>query len=268
MEAVMRGPILVAILGCALGVGLCSVTPAVADSNPTFYALEEASTFDYGCFEICACPIVTQRLRGRFELKPAGVDPLFAYYEVTNLKWQVFGWDHQRVDITGSGKYRVGGEFAAQHQLALDLKVGDQPEQHFDSGLIQGGGEFPKIDIQVSIHLEKTCFDTVINVVAVPVTAGVEGGGPRVVLQRVKPNPFRSGMEVDFTLRAAGAVELSILDLQGRAVRTIASSWLEAGPHSTRWDGRSDDGTECVAGVYFVRLRTEGFAERRAIVKL
>jgi hypothetical protein len=262
----MRGQTAIAI-GCLVGVGFAA-TPAVrGDSHPTFYVLDEGSTFDYGCYGPCKCPIFTRPLRGRFELKHAGVDPLYDNYEVTNVKWQVVGRD-ARVDIGGSGKYRVGGEFAIQHQLSLNLKVGDHPEQHFDSGLIPGGGEFPKIDISISVRGKMACFDTVIHVIAVPVVADVDGGTPRISLERVRPNPFRSSLDLDFTLRAAGPVELRIYDPQGRAMRVLERRWLEAGPHSLPWDGRRDDGTECAAGLYFALLRSQGTAERRAMVKL
>ena len=66
------------------------------------------------------------------------------------------------------GPIAWGGEFAAQQQLSLDLTVDDEDRAHFDSGLVLGGGDFPFISSRVSIEGMR-CFDTVIDVSAVPV---------------------------------------------------------------------------------------------------
>jgi hypothetical protein len=70
----------------------------------------------------------------------------------------------QDVRITGSGTYRIGGEFARQHQLVLELTIGDETPQQFDSGLIPGGAAFPDmLPIVISIN-GMVCFDTVIDI--------------------------------------------------------------------------------------------------------
>jgi len=38
----------------------------------------------------------------------------------------------------------------------------------FDSGLVSGGGDFPRIDIRISMS-GAVCFDTVINIHAAPI---------------------------------------------------------------------------------------------------
>lgn len=136
--------------------------------QPVKYKLRKESTFQRGCFPPCECPmLVATRVRGTFDLTPAGFDGLFNLYDVSDAKWRaVFGGGD--LLIAGSGLYRIGGEFALQNQLALDLQVGGDPVQRFDSGLVVGGSQFPRIDLSVSIHGE-FCFDTVIDVHAEPV---------------------------------------------------------------------------------------------------
>jgi hypothetical protein len=63
--------------------------------------------------------------------------------------------------------YRIGGEFALQHQLGLDLFVGDEPLTHYDSGLDVPTTRFPRIDADISIG-DLTCYDTLIRVHAAP----------------------------------------------------------------------------------------------------
>jgi len=90
-----------------------------------------------------------------------------------------------------------------------------------------------------------------------PALAVTPGRGVREGLDPVRPNPFRSGTEVAFTLPAATQVSLGIYDLMGREVRAMArGERLAPGAHRMTWDGRRNDGGEAPAGVYFVRLRT------------
>jgi len=88
-------------------------------------------------------------------------------------------------------------------------------------------------------------------------------------LRSIKPNPFRTQVEVAFTLGRAGPVDLMVYDVLGREVRAVArGSRLEAGPQSLTWDGRDASGRQTGAGVYFVRLRTERATWTRPIARV
>jgi hypothetical protein len=88
-------------------------------------------------------------------------------------------------------------------------------------------------------------------------------------LRGVNPNPFREATEVNFSLGAAGPVDLTVFDVAGRKVRIVADRlWLDAGPQSLRWDGRLDGGPTARAGVYFVRLSTVQGSWMRPVVRL
>ena len=85
----------------------------------------------------------------------------------------------------------------------------------------------------------------------------------------MRPNPFRGRTDIAFDVAQAGAVDLAILDVAGRRVRALATgSRLDAGPQNVMWDGRSDDGREAPAGVYWVQFRSAAGLERRRFVKL
>jgi hypothetical protein len=45
--------------------------------------------------------------------------------------------------------------------------VGQEPPEHYDSGTIPGGSEFPAIVIEISVH-GQYCFDTVMRIHAKP----------------------------------------------------------------------------------------------------
>jgi hypothetical protein len=92
------------------------------------------------------------------------------------------------------------------------------------------------------------------------ITTSVDGAVPVALgFASVAPNPFRRSLTfvVDVPV-ACAAVDLTVFDLAGRRVRTIASGALPPGRHTLRWDGRSDEGGRLAAGVYVARLAGAG----------
>jgi hypothetical protein len=228
------------------------------------YNLASPSSFAWGCYGPCACPVIERAITGTFKLKDLGFDGLFERYAVSDARF--FG--AANLGIVGSGTYRVGGEVAITQELVLDLSVNAGAVQHFDSGLVPGGGGFPKIDVKVSLHREQACIDTVINVVAARIgTVGVEGTPQAEV--RISPNPFRTDARIDLSLPAPARVEIGIYDAAGRRVRRVfAAQVLDAGPHAFHWDGVRDGGGPAPAGMYFARVTAGSERDVRPLVKL
>lgn len=71
------------------------------------------------------------------------------------------------------------------------------------------------------------------------------------------PNPFNAGTWISFALQRDSDVELRILDVQGRTVRTLIRGDVTVGRHQIRWDGTADSGMSVPTGVYFARLTAE-----------
>lgn len=87
----------------------------------------------------------------------------------------------------------------------------------------------------------------------------VEGGAADVAPQAlttpqllVSPNPFHGSTEIRLAAPLSGTGQVRILDASGRSLRV-----LEAGA-SVTWDGRSDAGNLVPAGIYYVRLESDG----------
>ncbi len=84
------------------------------------------------------------------------------------------------------------------------------------------------------------------------------------------PNPFCKQINIRFgkELRTKGT-ELKIYDVSGRVIKNLelptAYSLL---PTSVSWNGTNDIGKKVAAGVYFIRLETEGFHTIEKIVFL
>ncbi len=72
------------------------------------------------------------------------------------------------------------------------------------------------------------------------------------------PNPFHGSTTIAFRLPAAGRVDLAVVDVQGRIVRSLLRSPAAAGTHTIGWDGRDAGGNEAPNGLYLFRLQVDG----------
>lgn len=97
-------------------------------------------------------------------------------------------------------------------------------------------------------------------------TADVPGGGATAVgfSRPPSPNPARGTVSFAITLPREQQVEISVLDIAGRRIATVARDRMTAGEHPFRWDGRTSAGQMAPAGQYRVRLRAEGAEQTRA----
>jgi outer membrane protein assembly factor BamB len=100
-------------------------------------------------------------------------------------------------------------------------------------------------------------------------TSGVEEAwSDRPVRAESRPNPFRSFTEIRYSLERRGEVSIGIYDISGRLLRVLASGPMEAGLHSTFWDGADRTGSVLPAGVYFCRVTTPDLTATSKIVLL
>ncbi len=86
---------------------------------------------------------------------------------------------------------------------------------------------------------------------------GDRGRPSEFALLQNHPNPFNQTTKIEFTLARSSYVSLSIYDLLGRKVRTLASRDLSSGHKSVLWDGKNDSGEDVASGIYFYRIEIE-----------
>jgi len=82
----------------------------------------------------------------------------------------------------------------------------------------------------------------------------------------LSPNPSRGPVTVQFTNPASSRVRITVVDVQGRRVRSLLDDERPFGVDSVRWDGRTDGGQEAAAGIYFIDVRTATHAARGKVV--
>jgi len=73
---------------------------------------------------------------------------------------------------------------------------------------------------------------------------------------RIKPNPAKEPVGIQFAVPVSGVATVDVFDTQGRLVKRVLNKTTAAGNASTSWDGRDTAGKEVAAGVYFVRVKT------------
>jgi YVTN family beta-propeller protein len=108
------------------------------------------------------------------------------------------------------------------------------------------------------------------NVVAVQAqmhgtTASVETPGAEAVID-VYPNPFNPRSTVSWQLDAATVGTITVHDLAGRHLRTLARGTLAAGRHAVTWDGRDTTGRAVPSGTYLVTMRAGTMSVTRKLV--
>jgi hypothetical protein len=81
------------------------------------------------------------------------------------------------------------------------------------------------------------------------------------------PNPFGQETTLAYTLAERQEVTLEVYNVLGQRVRTLLRNKPQrAGLHRLRWAGENRYGDPVGSGVYFLRLRAEGFTETKKMV--
>jgi len=70
------------------------------------------------------------------------------------------------------------------------------------------------------------------------------------------PNPFNPTTTIPFELNGASEVTLSVFNVLGQKVATIAQGWYTAGSHAVMWNGRDFSGRPVASGLYLYRMET------------
>ncbi|MBU8870137.1 MAG: T9SS type A sorting domain-containing protein [Gemmatimonadales bacterium] len=78
-----------------------------------------------------------------------------------------------------------------------------------------------------------------------------------ISLRGIYPNPFNPAAQISFYLRDASEVEVVVLDLRGRLVRSLFQGQLAADLHVLHWNGLSDAGRQVASGQYLFRISAD-----------
>jgi predicted GH43/DUF377 family glycosyl hydrolase len=91
----------------------------------------------------------------------------------------------------------------------------------------------------------------------------------QITLKQNYPNPFNPETTIQYGLPKPSTITLTLYNLLGEEVATLLNNELQdRGYHAINWDGRNAEGNVVVSGVYFYRLRVDGFVKTNKLMLL
>ncbi|MCK5617254.1 T9SS type A sorting domain-containing protein, partial [Candidatus Pacearchaeota archaeon] len=75
------------------------------------------------------------------------------------------------------------------------------------------------------------------------------------------PNPFNPKTTIDFSLPQNTNISITIFDILGNQVKTLAKSMIQAGDHSIVWDGTNENNQSVPTGVYFCQMTGNNYKQ-------
>jgi hypothetical protein len=74
-------------------------------------------------------------------------------------------------------------------------------------------------------------------------------------LMQPQPNPFTHETQLDFVVSESQHIELSVYDVRGQLVTTLANGTFPQGRHAAVWTGEKSDGKPVAPGIYFATMK-------------
>jgi hypothetical protein len=149
-----------------------------------------------------------------------------------------------------------GGETS---ELTFELALRPQGEPQSSDAISVEGADLVLADGTALRPVDPLPVGSLIAPLEPPTTAPA-----RLELGPARPNPFNSSTRFSVSLPRASTVELTVHDVAGRNVATLARGQFAAGVREFAWDGAS-----ARDGVYFVRLSVDGrvLSQRVALLR-
>ena len=90
---------------------------------------------------------------------------------------------------------------------------------------------------------------------------------PRAIkLEQNYPNPFNPSTTIEFQLPDFTEVKITIVDILGRRVKTLARGEMNPGVHRLVWDGTDEAGRRVASGVYLYRMQAGDFTKSKKML--
>ncbi len=126
--------------------------------------------------------------------------------------------------------------------------------QAFDQVVIHYDSDPPTCQDYIRAFMVDNLIVTPAGATAVPDKAPVAYAPPVVY-----PNPTAGATTVRFSVARPGPVSVTIYDLRGRLVRTLANgASATVGRRDAHWDGKDAGGRPAASGIYLCRIEADG----------
>jgi hypothetical protein len=85
-------------------------------------------------------------------------------------------------------------------------------------------------------------------------------------LQAARPSPASTATVIEYSLQRGGTVNLSVFNMLGQKVASLASGVQAAGAHQVSWSLKNDNGSLVPNGVYFYQLSAGSQKDTRKLI--
>jgi len=182
------------------------------------------------------------------------------------LDQNVYGrnFDHLDLPVTNPG-YHGEGLASDFYNANTQLTTWTNP----NSDQLNNGPQTGVALVNITSNGNDMSFEVNYGFTSGIIAADSRRNGPEsFLLTQRYPNPFSlsSGAvaHIRLDLPEKASVAMTIFDLQGKTVRTLASEQdFEPGKTELVWDGKNDHGQTVSSGIYFYRLQAIGLASRK-----
>lgn len=79
------------------------------------------------------------------------------------------------------------------------------------------------------------------------------------------PNPFNNQTIIQYTISQKGKVQLTIMNVQGKEVKTLVNKEQSIGSYQIIWNGKDNEGGYISSGIYFYRLKINEFVQTKKL---
>jgi len=248
------------------GSGVTTILSLGAIANPRGIAVDHAGGKLYWA-DFDQDAIYTANLDGSsmaWVTLPSGSHPYGVAFNpsTSQLFWTEYAGKIRRVDSFGGPQTALLGGLSNPTYITLDpvggqlyWSEGGAGNQHIYVGPMTGGS-------RTALALPLTTYGGLAfqtnGIVSTP-DAPLPGD---FALAPLHPNPSRGAVRAEFALPRESHVRITVIDLQGREVAVLADGAYPAGRHQASWNASA----RVPAGIYFVRLTTDGRAFTRRLV--
>ena len=82
------------------------------------------------------------------------------------------------------------------------------------------------------------------------------------------PNPFNPSTTIKYSLSSPSYLQMDIYNIKGQKVKSLVNEYRHAGDHSIIWNGTDENGKDVGSGVYFYRMKAEGYVSTKKMVMM
>lgn len=189
-----------------------------------------------------------------------------------NLKWMTeseinnLGFTLER-KTKSEENFEIVESYSSSNRLLGNGTTSSQTEYIFNDSTVVPGIEYTYRLLQHDYN----GFTTTEKILASAIA--LEHLPAKFELSQNYPNPFNPSTSIKIGLPEQSKVKITIYDILGKEVLTLANNQFDAGTHKFVWDGTNHSGARTASGLYFYVLRVQAsngkvITKNRKMIKL